>query len=258
MRVVVTGGAGRLGREVVAQLAGRGVSAVSASRRTGVDLATGEGLAAVLAGADAVVHCASSPLRARRVDLEGTRRLLGAATPGTHVVYISIVGCDANPYSYYRTKAACEDVLAASGTPVTVVRATQFHTLVAAIARAARPLGRGISVRGVAVQPCDLTWVAAVLAEVATGPAPGGFTRAADLAGPERLTLAEAVRAAAAHAGYPRTRVLTLPPVGSVARAFAAGSNLPGPDVRLGGSSFRRWLAGQPAYRESNRYPADS
>ena len=97
MRVVVTGGAGRLGREVVAQLAGRGVSAVSASRRTGVDLATGEGLAAVLAGADAVVHCATSPLRARRVDLEGTRRLLGAATPGTHVVYISTSAATRTP-----------------------------------------------------------------------------------------------------------------------------------------------------------------
>ncbi|MBW8729771.1 MAG: sugar nucleotide-binding protein, partial [Terrabacter sp.] len=58
MRIVVTGGAGDVGSRVVREVAARGHQAVPASRRTGVDLATGEGLEAVLAGADAVVHCA--------------------------------------------------------------------------------------------------------------------------------------------------------------------------------------------------------
>lgn len=249
MRVVVTGGAGTLGRAVVASLAARGVDAVPASRRTGVDLATGAGLMAVLAGAHAVVHCATSPLHPRRVDLEGTRRLADAVRTGgsAHLVYVSIVGCDANPYRYYRLKHAAEQVLEDSELPATVVRATQFHSLIATLARAARPLGTGIAVRGVAAQPCEVTWVAEVLADAATGPVPDGCSRAPDLAGPERLTLPDAIRTVAAHDGHPRTRVLTLPPVGSVAQAFAAGSNLPGREARLGGSSFRSWLAGQPA-----------
>ena len=42
-------------------------------------------------------------------------------------------------------------------------------------------------------QPCDHRWVAAELADIALGTAPSGYDRAADRAGPERLSLAEAV-----------------------------------------------------------------
>ena len=249
MRVVVTGGAGHLGGSVLRVLEARGASVVSASRRTGVDLATGAGLAAVLAGADVVVHAATSPLHARRVDLGGTRRLVevarGASRP-PHLVYVSIVGCDANPYPYYRTKHACEQALAESGLPATVVRATQFHPLLATLARAARPFGLGLDVPGVGAQPCDVGWLAEQLADVVSGPAPDGFRRAADLAGPERVTLAEAVRLVAEHDGRRRPPVLRLPALGAVARSFAQGSNLPGPDAQAGGTGFRGWLAAQP------------
>jgi nucleoside-diphosphate-sugar epimerase len=43
MKIVVTGGRGRLGTEVVRRLEARGATVTSASRRTGVDLATGQG-----------------------------------------------------------------------------------------------------------------------------------------------------------------------------------------------------------------------
>ena len=139
MNVVVTGGSGGLGREVVRGLRMRGATAKAASRRTGVNLATGEGLESALAGAELIVHAATHPTKYRAVDLEGTRkiiRVLGDRPDPPHLIYISIVGCDLNPYPYYRAKYACELVLERSGLPVTVVRATQFHTLVATIARA--------------------------------------------------------------------------------------------------------------------------
>ena len=44
MRVVVTGGSGVLGAPVVDALRERGVDVIAASRRTGVDLASGKGL----------------------------------------------------------------------------------------------------------------------------------------------------------------------------------------------------------------------
>ena len=44
MKIVVTGGSGPLGTEVVRRLEGHGATVTSASRRTGVDLATGAGL----------------------------------------------------------------------------------------------------------------------------------------------------------------------------------------------------------------------
>ena len=71
----MTGGRGLLGTELVRRLEGRGVMVSSASRRTGVDLATGKGLEAALHGADCVVHAATHRLRYRRVDLDGTRRM---------------------------------------------------------------------------------------------------------------------------------------------------------------------------------------
>ena len=64
------------------------------------DLATGEGLEAIVQGVEAIVHCASSPTRTRQVNVEGTERLLGVADQAgvPHVLLISIVGVDRNPY----------------------------------------------------------------------------------------------------------------------------------------------------------------
>ena len=252
MRVVVLGGAGGLGRHVTARLTELEVDVVPASRRTGVDLSNGTGLAAAVAGADAIVHAATSPLHHRRVDLDGTQRLVEAVRARgnrVHLIYPSIVGCDANRYPYYRTKYACEQVLQSSGCRVSVVRATQFHALVAGLARAVRVGGLGFSVAGVAVQPCQTGWVADQLADLACADPPDGFWRAIDLAGPETMSLAEAIRRVARHDGHLRTRVATLPAVGRVARAFARGSNLPGPQVRTGGASFDAWLRTWPGPR---------
>ena len=99
----MTGGKGELGTEVVRRLEARGATVTSASRRTGVDLATGAGLEAALDGAECVVHAASHRLRYRRVDLDGTRRMIKilADRPAPpHIIYISIVGCDRIPLRY--------------------------------------------------------------------------------------------------------------------------------------------------------------
>lgn len=240
------GGAGLLGRALVRVLMARGVDVASASRRSGVDLENGAGLTDVLVGADVVVHLATSPLHPRRVDLGGTRRLVAAvraARVPTHLVYVSIVGCDANPYPYHRVKAACEGELEAAGVPVTVVRATQLHPLVAGVARAARPLGVGLTVRDVATQSCDAVWVAGRVASVVADAPPAGFRRAHDLAGPQRATLAENVRLVAAHDGVRLRGFITLPALGGPARAFSAGLNLPGVDAEVGGPGFAAWLA---------------
>jgi uncharacterized protein YbjT (DUF2867 family) len=245
MKIVVTGGRGPLGADVVSRLEGRGATVTSASRRTGVDLATGAELEAALDGVDCIVHSATHRLRPRSVDLDGTRRMIkilaGRSAP-PHVVYISIVGCDRIPLHYYRAKYACELVLRRSRLPVTVVRATQFHTLLEAIARTAT-LGRvAVVARGMSFQPCDHHWVAAELAEVALGPAPSGFQRLADLAGPEHVSLAEAVALMRAKSGKAPPRLITLPAIGGTLRAYQAGANLPDPGTKIGGTSFREFL----------------
>jgi uncharacterized protein YbjT (DUF2867 family) len=246
MAVVVAGGSGGLGSELVPELTARGANVISASRRTGFDLATGKGVAEVLSSADVIVHAASHPLRYRGVDLDGTRRmiqLLKDIGRRPHIVYISIVGCDRNPYPYYRAKWAAEMVLNRSGLPVTVVRATQFHNLIATTAAAARwPVA--VVPPNSASQPCERRWIAQQLADITLGPSPEGYRRATDLAGPDVITVPEAIRLVCEKDGRRIPHLITLPAIGGSLRAFAARTNLPGPDVLIGGKSFADWLRG--------------
>ena len=84
------GGMGLLGAEVVRRLEAHGVTVTTASRRTGVDLATGAGLEFALQRVDCVVHAAEHSLRHRTVNFDGTRRmikiLVDRPTP-PHVIY---------------------------------------------------------------------------------------------------------------------------------------------------------------------------
>jgi uncharacterized protein YbjT (DUF2867 family) len=248
MAVVVAGGTGGLGSTLVEELATRGVAAIPASRRTGFDLATGEGVAEVLADADVIVHAARHPVRYRRVDLDGTRRMikiLAEAGRRPHLVYVSIVGCDLNPYRYYRAKHASEIALRKSGLPVTVVRVTQFHDLIAALAGAARwPVA--LVPRNAASQPCERRWVAQRLADVILGSVPDGYRRATDLAGPDVIAVPEAVRLVCEHDGRRIPRLITVPAVGGTLASYAARTNLPGAEVVIGGRSFADWLATRP------------
>lgn len=250
MRVVVTGGAGDLGARVVRELAGRGHEAVPASRRTGVDLATGARLDAALDGAYAVVHCATDPRHAQAVDVDGARRIAESVARlggSTHLVAVSIVGCDLVPYAYYRAKRDTERVLEESGRPATVLRATQFHSLAAFLATTLRVGRAAFTIGDMAIQPVDVDWVATRLADLAESPAPEGYRRATDVAGPQPFTMRQLGRLVARHDGRPAPAVLRIPPVGGVLRAFSQRANLPGDEVETGGRPFQEWLAGRPS-----------
>jgi uncharacterized protein YbjT (DUF2867 family) len=249
MRVLVTGGSGSLGSEVVAELARRGHEARPASRRTGVDLSTGRGLAEAVAGVEAVVHCATAPQGPRRVDVDGTGRLVAelARRPAPpHLVFVSIVGCDRSPFPYYRAKTEVEQRLARWAGPATVVRATQFHPFAAAVAQLLMVGPVAFSIGDMAVQPADTAWVAGHLVDIATGPVPGGFSRATDLAGPDVLTMSEVATMLREHTGRSSPRVVRVPPVGGVLRSFSEGVVLPPGAVETGGRSFAHWLETQP------------
>ena len=61
MKIVVIGGTGLIGSKVVTDLTEHGHEAVPASPRLGINTITGEGLAAALEGASAVVDVSNSP-----------------------------------------------------------------------------------------------------------------------------------------------------------------------------------------------------
>jgi uncharacterized protein YbjT (DUF2867 family) len=141
MDVLVTGGTGALGRHLVTQLRSRGHRARILSRHplghvdaVEGDLATGAGLVKAVAGMDAIIHAASATkqlTKARLIDVVGTRRLLAMAREAAvrHVVYVSIVGMEGIAYPYYKAKLATEAVVEENIVPWSILRATQFHTL---------------------------------------------------------------------------------------------------------------------------------
>jgi uncharacterized protein YbjT (DUF2867 family) len=253
MKILLTGGTGTLGREVVRAAEGAGHTVRIASRRARpadtppgrewarMDVETGEGVAEALAGVDAVVHAASDPRRHAIVDVEGTRRLIAAArAAGTaHLVYVSIVGIDRIPFAYYRSKLAAEQIVAAGGVPHSILRATQFHpfveTMIASAARAPLilPLPAAFRFQSVATDEVAARLVRAVES------GPGGRLR--DFGGPEVLTMGEMARAWKAVRGGGKP-VVPLPLPGPVAAAFRAGWATLGADGERGTLRWKEWL----------------
>jgi uncharacterized protein YbjT (DUF2867 family) len=251
MNVLVTGGTGALGRDVVTALRARGHRAVVLSRRAGEgadwrqgDLATGAGIAAAVAGQDAVVHAGSAtvqPWKYRSTDVDGTRRLLQLAVEAgvKHVVYVSIVGMEGVAYPYYRYKLAAEAEMRQDVLPWSILRATQFHTLLELF------LGLMSKLPGLMTvpyswqfQPVDTADVAARLVE-AVEDGPGGLLP--DFGGPEVSdfrSIAESWR----RARRLRRRLVNLPLPFKASRQFAAGRLLC-PEHADGKVTWEQYLA---------------
>lgn len=238
-----------VGREVVTALGELGHEAVPASRRTGVDIVTGTGLAEAVSRAEAVIHTADTmrPWEYGKVTEGGTRRVaqaVGTAPNRPHLVYISIVGVDRVKYPYYRAKLAAEMAIRDQPIDATIVRATQFHSLAAALSRAhIGPIALGL--KGLQIQPVDIRYAAQELARVATADRPQGFVRHPDLAGPDRFDGEAIADLVAEHEGRRVTRRVEAPAVGGVVRSFTQGL-LPSADAQIGGERFTEWLASQP------------
>ncbi len=171
MRIAIVGGNGTLGRPVTAELARGGHEVRVLSRRSEfqVDLTTGAGLTAALAGCDAVVDASNAQKNARAVLVDGSRRLLAAAAAAgvAHHVCVSIVGCDQIPVGYYKVKTEQEKTVTDGPVPWTIVQATQFHEL-AATALAAAARFRILPVPRMKVQTIAAAEVARAVAAVAT------------------------------------------------------------------------------------------
>ncbi|MEV4750431.1 SDR family oxidoreductase [Streptosporangium amethystogenes subsp. fukuiense] len=238
--ILITGGTGVLGRHVVDRLARAGLPARVLSRTRGPhigDLTTGAGLGPALGGVNTVIHLASDP-RDSSADVEAARRLIAATPPEAHLVYISIVGVDRHPYTYYRHKHEVEKLIEDSGLPYTILRTTQFHNLVVLkLVKLAKSKVMPVPA-GTDVQPVEVTEVAERMVELALG-APAG--RVPDMGGPEIVSAAEAARTYLRVTGR-RGLVMPLPVPGRVAAAFRRGVHL-APDHPDGRGTFADFVS---------------
>jgi len=118
MKIAVIGASGLIGSKLVEVLSADGHDVVAASRNSGVDVLTGEGVADALNGANALVDVVNSPDFSDGPVMDffttSTTNLTAAAKKAGvgHYVALSIVGSDGLPDSgYMRAKVAQEKII---------------------------------------------------------------------------------------------------------------------------------------------------
>lgn len=205
------------------------------------DLTTGENLAGAVRKIDAVVHCATKPgWGDRDTDVEGTRRLVHYAEKYgvEHVIYPSIVGVDEIPLSYYRYKFEAEQIIEDSSIPHTILRATQFHSLVNQLISTAMRLPFA------ALLPTDFKFQTVASAEVAEqlnkciAQPPRG--RLPNYGGPKVSSLHKMAQKWL-NARDKQKKIVRLPLPGQTAKAFRRGT-CTDPNRKMGHITWQEWL----------------
>ena len=266
MRVLVTGGTGNLGRQLLPKLARAGYEVVALSRRplpadiparyAPGDLSTGEGIEDAMLGCDALLHAATGGFGDRYslrwavfhrsgVDVRGTQMLLEAAerTGIGHFLFTSIVGMDRVPYwpsiyRFFKHKLAAERLVRESSTPWTIARFTQFHPLLDHIFKWQFGSPGPVVVLDALGQPIDpLDAADAVISHLGRDPA----RDAVEIGGPEVLAARDIVDAWTARRGVDRKAHVYRAP-GKMGRAMVDGA-LTCPDQAIGTITWGKWLS---------------
>jgi uncharacterized protein YbjT (DUF2867 family) len=247
MTTLITGGTGTLGRAVVRQLRDSGRPVRVLSRRPKSpdspldwavgDLATGAGLDAALDGATAVIHCATDG-RTPGADLGAIHQLLAAMRGRSpHLVYVSIVGIDRIPLRHYREKLAVEQVIERTDVRWTILRATQFHDLVAMLLDRASKLPVVPVPARTSFQPIDVPEVAAHLVDLSEAEPIG---RAPDIGGPQVRSAVDLARVFLRRR-HRRARVVPAWVPGAVGKGYRSGAHL-APEYPGNGRTWEEFL----------------
>jgi uncharacterized protein YbjT (DUF2867 family)/nitrite reductase/ring-hydroxylating ferredoxin subunit len=244
MKIVVVGGSGLIGSKLVTMLMRDGHEVVAASRRSGVDAVTGEGVAKALSGASVVVDVSNSPsfedAAVMKFFKTSTHNLLAAeAAAGVrHHVALSVVGTERLLRSgYLRAKFAQEKLIKESSIPYSIVQATQFFEFLSSIAEAATH-GDAVRVPAVLIQPIAADDVARAVARIATHTPLNGTV---EIGGPEPFYLDGLVQRVLGARNDPR-EVVADPHAHYFGAELKERSLLPGDEAELGEIMFDDWL----------------
>lgn len=258
-QTLLTGATGTLGQALCPRLADVGHAVRAASRSPPgnhtvendcgagdpdwieLDLTDGTGVRSAVDEIDVIVHAATAPRGdSEAVDVHGTERLLAAATDAgiSNFVFISTVGVDEIPLTYYEHKLAAERAVEESPVPSTIVRATQFHEFVFDLFESISRLPIWPLPTAFRLQPIDVREVADTVVDHATTEPAG---RVPPVGGPEVLTVGDLARTYR-DARELRRPIVRLPIPGSVAAGFRSGGALC-PDRTVGSVTWPAWLA---------------
>ena len=219
--ILVTGSSGTVGKEVLKQLLAKGakVRAAYHSRPPGqsgveaarVDLSTGDGLAAALAGCDAVFLLSNNlPDQAG-----GEIRAVEAAKRARvrRVVKLSVLGAEGNDYSFAKIHRPVEKAIEQSGMAYTHLRPNSFmQNFVTYDLEPIKSQGAFYHPAGKArVSHVDVRDIAAVAVAALTAKGKEHEGRAYDLTGPEAIAYEQAAAKLSAAAGRP-IRYVDQPP----------------------------------------------
>jgi uncharacterized protein YbjT (DUF2867 family) len=243
MKIVVIGGTGLIGSKTVSILRQGGHEIVAATPKSGVNSLTGEGLKEAMAGAQVVIDLSNSPSFEEKAVLEffetsGRNLLAAEAAAGVQQhVALSIVAIDRTDNGYFRAKVAQEKLIAGSGIPYTIIRATQFMEFLGGIADSSAA-GNTVRLPPILFQPIASDDVAASVADLALAAPQNGIV---EIAGPERAPFNEIIARYLKAVGDPRKVV-------SDAEALYWGgrveehSLVPLGEARLGRIGLDEWL----------------
>ncbi len=252
MKIAVAGATGRVGRPVVDVLTGEGHEVVPISRSGGVDVITGDGLAAALAGVDCVIDVATGPNPDQEAATEffttAARNLHGAGERAgvRRMVVVSIIGIDRFTAGYNAAKVVHERAMLSGPIPVRILRAAQFHEFVAQVVEWGRQ-GAVSYVPQMRTQLVAARAVAHALADLATGPesppvsGPAGG-QILEIAGPRAESLVDMAALLVARRGDPVEIKGVSNPADPDAQLRETGALLPGPNATLAGPTFQEWL----------------
>lgn len=245
-RIAVAGATGRVGRHTVDVLNEGGHDVVAISRSNGVDVITGDGLAAALEGVEIVIDTSTGPSAEQGPATEffttATRNLgeAGGKAGVRRLVVVSIIGTDRATAGYGAAKQAHERAALAGPVPARILRAAQFHEFVEVLMGWGRQ-GDVIYLPKMRTQIVAARTVAEALAAMALSPEPEG-ARPAEIAGPREEYLPDLAQLVAAKRGEQVKIEAVSNPADPDDALNSDGGLLPSPHATLAGPTFAEWL----------------
>lgn len=245
MKIVIIGGTGLIGSQLVQQLQQTDHDIIAASPSSGVNTLTGEGVKEALTGADVVVDVSNSPSFEAAAVMNffktSNENLLAAAKEAgvKHHIALSVVGTSQLQASgYFRAKQVQEDMIKASGIPYTIVHATQFFEFAGGIVQMSTNDGE-VTVPDANIQPIASKDVVSFLAKTAVAQPANAIL---EIGGPEKFDMATWIRQYVSATGKELK-------VAAHAQALYSGAPLekdtlaPQRPVYLGASHYAEWIA---------------